>query len=51
MLFLGCLSCKGELDVIGEDGFRKIVKCRNCGFTSGRDNKAPEIILLKKKRA
>lgn len=51
MLFLRCLSCKGELDVIGEDGIRKIVKCRNCGFTSGRgDKKMPEIVLIKKRK-
>lgn len=52
MKFLGCLSCKGELDVIGEDGIHKIVKCRSCGFTSGRGNKkTPEIVLIKKKKA
>lgn len=51
MKFLGCLSCKGELDVIGEDGIRKIVKCRNCGFTSERHNKkVPEIVRIKKKK-
>lgn len=50
MKILRCLSCKGELDVIGDDGIRKIVKCRDCNFTSGNVRRRdPEVLVIKRR--
>lgn len=51
MKILNCLYCEGELDIVGEEGIRKLVKCRSCGFTSKNNyfNKSPEIVIIKRK--
>lgn len=49
MNFLNCLYCKGELDIVGEDGYRKIVKCRSCNHQSTQSRrKEPEVVIIKK---
>lgn len=50
MKILNCLFCEGELDVVGEEGYRKKVLCRDCGYQS--DNivakKEPEVMFIRK---
>lgn len=51
MKLLHCLLCEGELDIIGEEGYRKIVKCKKCGFNSGetKHKKEPEVVVIRRK--
>lgn len=54
MKLLQCLFCEGELDIIGEEGYLKKVKCKDCGFTSSNkyserpSKKEPEILIKRK---
>lgn len=50
MKILGCLICEGELEITGEEGYKKSVKCLDCGFVSGKpQKKEPEIIIIRKR--
>lgn len=46
MKILQCLVCKGEIDIISDEGVVKKVQCLDCGFTSGSkpEVKEPEVI-------
>lgn len=52
MKFLTCLFCEGELDIVGEEGYRKIVKCRSCNKheVSSFQKKEPEVTIIRKIR-
>lgn len=55
MKLLECNICLGELDIIGEEGIHKLVKCRDCGFTSGKEKlkksiPQPEVVIRRKVR-
>ena len=50
MKILECGICTGELDIIAEEGISKFVKCRACGFTSGKEKSKrilnqPEVVI------
>lgn len=52
MKILHCLICDGELEVVGENGYHKAIKCNDCGFTSGKSNvvsKEPEVVFIRNK--
>lgn len=54
MKLLECNICQGELDIIGEDGICKLIKCQKCGFTSNKEkNKKsisqPEVVIRRKR--
>ena len=46
MKILKCIICYGEVDIIEST---KGVKCKKCGFTNIKEEKEPEIIIIKKK--
>lgn len=50
MKILNCLFCSGELDIIGEEGYHKKVRCRECGFESEKPltKKEPEVLFIRK---
>ena len=49
MKFLKCILCEGELDVLGEDGHRKITKCRECDHQPTKlRKKEPEVVIIRK---
>ncbi len=53
MKILECDICQGELDITSEEGISKFVKCRDCGFTSGKDKlkkipNQPEVVIRRK---
>ncbi len=50
MKILECDICQGELDIISEEGITKQVRCRDCGFTSGKEKakrtfNQPEVVI------
>jgi len=50
MKLLRCKLCDGEMEIIS--GFRsifKVVKCTSCGFSNEKEEKNPEIIIIKRK--
>lgn len=49
MKLLQCLICNGELDIVGEEGYFKKVKCQVCDFSSSGkpEKKEPEVITRK----
>jgi hypothetical protein len=50
MNIINCLICEGELDIIKEEGYRKFVKCRKCGFANIDEKvKEPEVFIIKRK--
>lgn len=51
MKLLQCLICNGELDIVGEEGYVKKVKCQSCFFESSEnksEKKEPEIIIKRR---
>jgi hypothetical protein len=50
MKLLKCTLCSGEVDIIGgEHSIIKKTKCLKCGFTSGNENKGPEVVIIRKR--
>jgi hypothetical protein len=48
MKFLRCLICDdGEVDIIGNEGFIKLVQCRKCN--NANQKKEPEITIIKRR--
>ena len=50
MNILKCLICSGELDILHEEGYKKFVQCRDCGFTNqNQKSKEPEVLIIRRK--
>ena len=52
MKLLRCKSCRGEVEIIGnERAVNKKIKCLNCGFTNADvvDKKEPEVLVIRKR--